>query len=118
MLLNDYSRRSMVQRHFYDWRAGGLLETINHRLVMATLELERREASPSVGVIDSQSGKTTESGRVRSAGKMIRGLKRHFVTDAPGPLVGLLVHGAQIQDQDGAQDCLKIDVAPRSRTKR
>ena len=35
---------------FYDWRSNGLLESINHHLVMAARELEGREAGPSAGV--------------------------------------------------------------------
>lgn len=53
--------------------------------------------------------KTTESGGVRGydAAKRINGRKRHIVTDTIGLLVGLAVHGANIQDRDGAPDLLK-----------
>ena len=76
---------------------------------MEARELEGREASPAAGVIDSQSVKTTESGGIRGydAGKKTKGRKRHIIVDTLGLMVGLMVHGADIQDRDGAPDLLK-----------
>ena len=60
-------------------------------------------------MIDSQSVKTTESGGVRGydAGKKTKGRKRHIVTDTLGLLIGLLIHGADVQDRDGAPNVIK-----------
>lgn len=106
---NIFPPATTVQHYFYAWRDAGLWSEINHALLMLARETMGREASPTAGVIDSQSVKTMESGGPRGydAGKKIKGRKRHIVTDTQGFLVGAIVHTADIQDRDGAPDVLK-----------
>ena len=102
-LPKEFPPFSTVQRFFYRWRDDGLWRRINHELLMQVRAASGRQASPSAGVIDSQSVKTTEAGGPRGydAGKKINGRKRHLLTDTLG-LPVTAVHPADIQDRDGA----------------
>lgn len=55
--------------------------------------------------MDSQSVKTTETPGVRGhdAGKKPKGRKRYILVDTTGLLLMVIVHAADIQDQDGAK---------------
>ena len=82
----EFAPFTTVQGYFYRFCRDGTFDRINHVLVMQAREMAGREASPTAGVIDSQSVKTT---------------------DTIGHLVGAIVHHAGIQDRDGAPDVLK-----------
>jgi hypothetical protein len=43
--------------------------------------------------------------------KMIKGRKRHILTDTIGRRVGMIVHPANVQDRDGAPDRQKANCA-------
>lgn len=62
------------------------------------------QRSPTAGVIDSQSVITTEATRGYDAGKENKDRKRHIHRRYTRPDGGLMVHGADVQDHDGAPD--------------
>ena len=81
----------------------GIWSNIQMTLLMAGREQAGREASPTAGIIDSQSVKTTEAGGPRGfdAGKKVNGRKRHLLTHTLGLPLRLAVHPASVQDRDG-----------------
>ena len=62
-LPRDLPPKSTVHSYLELWEWDGTLERIHHGLYLLSRDLEGREASPTAGVIDSQSVKGAEKGR-------------------------------------------------------
>ena len=81
-----------------------LFQTIHDVALMLDRERVGREASPTGGVIDSQSVKAPEAKtRGYDAGKKIVGRKRHIAVDTDGRLLMVNLTTADISDSAGAQ---------------
>jgi len=81
-----------------------LFRTIHDIALMMDRERQGREASPTAGVIDSQTVKAPAAkARGYDAGKKIVGRKRHITVDTDGRLLMVNLTTADISDSAGAQ---------------
>lgn len=82
-----------------------LFRTIHDIALMMDRERAGREASPSAGVVDSQTVKAPAPGAKRGydAAKKTVGRKRHIVVDTDGRLLMVNLTPADISDSTGAQ---------------
>jgi len=76
-LPHDFPRWSLVAHYFYEWKNTGVIDAIVDRLRGMARQAEGRSATPTLGIIDSQSAKTTEVAVERGfdAGKKGEGQK-------------------------------------------
>ncbi len=62
MLPKDFPPWKTVYDHYFRWRNNGKLQEIHDTLVKKGREMVGKNDTPSVGIIDSQSVKTTQKG--------------------------------------------------------
>jgi putative transposase len=110
LLPHDLPPWQTVYYYLRRWQREGVWDRVHHTLVMTDRERGGRAASPTAAILDSQSIRTADqkgASKGYDAGKKIKGRKRHILTDTDGRLLTIQVHGADIQDRDGAKGVLR-----------
>jgi len=109
-----------VYHYFRLWRGTGVWVKLHRVLYTRARLAARRNACPSVVIMDGQSVKTTELGGSRGfdAHKRVKGRKRHILVDTLGLLVTSRCEPAGISDRRAGERlvCGLAPLWPRIRT--
>lgn len=105
MLPKDFPPRSTVNYYFGKWRDDGVWIAVNTALVARDRERQGRKPEPSLGVIDSQSVKSSDMREERGVDgyKKVKGRKRQLLTDSQGHVLTAIVQAANVADAIGGR---------------
>lgn len=108
MLPRDYPPWSTVYYYFRKWSVSGDWHKIHELLRKKVRVSSGKNENPSVGIIDSQSVKTTQIGGTRGydGNKKVNGRRRHILVDTLGLLITKRVEPGNIQDRAAAYSVL------------
>lgn len=110
MIPKDFAPWESVYYYFSKWKNEGIIEELLDKLRSKVRIMAGRKESPSLGIIDSRSVKTShhvDSDRGLDGNKKIKGRKQHIIVDTQGNLMAIAVHEANVHDSKGAPKVIK-----------
>jgi putative transposase len=110
MLPSDFAPWNTVCYYYRKWKNNGFIEEVHEYLRDRIRRQCGRDKSPSLGLIDSRSVKTSRNGgsdRGIDGGKKTKGRKQHIITDTLGLILAVVIHAANIHDSKGAMTVIE-----------
>jgi putative transposase len=109
LLPKDFPKWQLVYYYFRKWSLNGLTEQIHESLLAKVRRKKGKQASPSLGLMDSQSIKTTSVTQEKGidGNKKISGRKRFIVTDTIGLILAIFIAPANTGEREGAEQVLR-----------
>jgi len=111
MIPKDFAPWESVSYYFSKWKNEGIIEELLDKLRSKVRIMAGRKESPSLGIIDSRSVKTShhvDSDRGLDGNKKIKGRKQHIIVDTQGNLMAIAVHEANVHDSKGAPKVINL----------
>jgi putative transposase len=105
MLPNDFPDWRIVYYYFRKWAQDGTVVSIHNSMAIKVRLALGKEASPSLGLIDSQSVKSMSVTPFKGfdGNKKVNGRKRFIIVDTLGFIMGLVITTANIGERAGAE---------------
>ena len=110
LLPKDFPPYGTVSYYYHKWCKQNLWHAINRKLIIEERKSRGRYASPSVGIVDSQTVKHSLWGAGEKGfdgNKKIKGRKRHIIIDTLGLILAVVVTVANRHDSKGGKSLLK-----------
>lgn len=110
MLPKDFAPWESVYYYFCKWKNEGITEELLDRLRSDVRIMSGSQETPSIGIIDSRSVRTShhvDSDRGLDRNKKIKGRKQHIIVDTQGNLMSVTVHEANIHGCKGAPNVIE-----------
>ena len=111
MLLGCFPKWELGYYYFTRWKNFGIIEQIHKLLRDRIRKKAGRNESLSLNNIDNHTIKITRLGGENlgiDGDKMIKGRKRHIITDTMGLLLAVVIHAVIVHDSKGATDVIAL----------
>jgi putative transposase len=110
MIPKGFAPWESIYYYFSKWKKEGVIEELLDTIRSNVHIMSGREESPSLGIIDSRSVKTShhvDSDRGLDGNKKVKGRKQHIIVDTQGNPMSVAVHEANVHDSKGAPEVIE-----------